>query len=109
MTPRPRFFLPVLALPLAALMTLGVAPAVARADTLTWFQTYSSPQSHTVNEAEVGIGAAFNAVSFSGSSGWVVGVIKDKRHHRDLRVADRALRERRRDVESGDGHPGHDR
>jgi len=77
MTLRPRFFLPVLSLLLAALMTLGVAPAVARADTLTWFQTYSSPQSHTVNEAEVGIGAAFNAVSFSGASGWAVGVIKD--------------------------------
>ena len=76
MTLRPRLLLPVLALSLGALMAL-VAPSSARADTLTWIQTYSSPQSHTVNDVEVGIGAAFNAVSFSGSSGWAVGVLKD--------------------------------
>ena len=102
MTLRPRLFLPVLALSLAALMAL-VAPSIARADTLTWIQTYSSPQHRTVNEADVWIGAAFNAVSFSGSSGWGVGLIKDNVYATGTyNVTDRTLPERGRHVAAGD-------
>jgi len=72
--------LKVLPLVLVGLLVSAVlvVPSLALAESLGWAKVYTSPRSHTVNEAEIFYGAAFNAVSFADAdNGWAVGLLKD--------------------------------
>lgn len=63
---------------LAVLAAIVAAPAVARADTVSWDNPYVGPPEYTLNEAVIPVGGAFNAVSFTdASNGWAVGVRVD--------------------------------
>jgi photosystem II stability/assembly factor-like uncharacterized protein len=76
MTFRPRLLLSVLLLATVASVALLAAPAIARADTLSWTLQYAGPPNIPNGDADpIPVAAGFNAVSFADSThGWAVGL-----------------------------------